>query len=80
MDKSRKVARRNKKCSIRRKNRHTARIQKNKLDNEKMLNIISPNTVEGQSNSDVTPIYTNPFDEFELVDDIQPTKRYCIIS
>mgnify|MGYP000542216718 CR=1 FL=1 len=47
---------------------------------EKMLNIISPNTVEGQSNSDVTPIYTNPFDEFELVDDIQPTKRYCIIS
>ena len=80
MDNSGKVARRNKKCSIRRKKRHTARIQKTRLDKENMLNIISPNTVEGQSNRQVTPIYTNPLNEFELVDIVQQEKQYCIIS
>lgn len=80
MDKSRKVVRRNKKISIRRKNRHAARIQQAISNKEKMLNIISPNTVEGQSNSQVTPISINPLNEFELVDIVQQKKQYCIIS
>ena len=80
MDKSRKVVNRNKKYSIRRKNRHAARVQQTILNKEKMLNTISPNTVEGQSNSQVTPIYTNPLNEFELVDTVQQKKQYCIIS